>query len=141
MTIQNGATMARPTDPMEIDETAPVILSVGRLERYKGHHRVIEAFPLVLRSIPGARLRIVGVGTYEDELRRRAAATGLNGKIEIGAIDPVDREGMARAVAGASAVALISEYEANPLAVMEALALERRVLVADTSGLSEIASP
>ena len=42
-------------------------------------------------------------------------------------------------MAGASAVALLSEYEANPVAVMEALSLGRRVLVADTSGLSEIA--
>ena len=42
-------------------------------------------------------------------------------------------------LAGASAVALLSEYEANPVAVMEALALRRRVLVADTSGLSELA--
>ena len=139
VTIQNGAAMARPSSPVHVDDAAPVILSVGRLERYKGHHRLIEAMPLVLRTIPGAKLRIVGVGPYEDELRRQAAATGLNGRIEIGSIDPVDREGMSRALAGASAVALLSEYEANPVAVMEALALERRVLVADTSGLSEIA--
>jgi glycosyltransferase involved in cell wall biosynthesis len=116
-----------------------VILSVGRLVRYKGHHRLIEALPRVLREIPGASLRIVGVGEYEDELRRQAAATGLNGKIQIGSIDPIDRDGMSRAIAGASAVALLSEYEANPVSIMEALALERRVLVADTSGLSEIA--
>ena len=82
---------------------------------------------------------IVGVGQYEAELRRMAAATGLNGRIPIGIIDPVDRAGMSRTMASASAVALISEYEANPVAVMEALALRRRVLVADTSGLSELA--
>ena len=33
----------------------------------------------------------------------------------------------------------MSDYEANPVAVMEALALGRKVLVADTSGLSELA--
>ncbi len=34
----------------------------------------------------------------------------------------------------------MSDYEANPVAVMEALALGRKVVVADTSGLSELAS-
>ena len=35
-------------------------------------------------------------------------------------------------------VALMSEYEANPVALMEALALGRKIVVADTSGLTEI---
>ena len=138
-TIQNGAAMAQPAEPVALDPERPVILSVGRLERYKGHHRLIEALPLVLAHIPGAQLHIVGAGQYEAELRRLAAASGLGSTIEIGSIDPLDRAGMSRTLAGASAVALLSEYEANPVAVMEALALRRRVLVADTSGLSELA--
>ncbi len=138
-TILNGASMAPPDEPVAIDPTAPLILSVGRLESYKGHQRLIAALPHVLASEPGARLWIVGFGPYADELRRQADATGLGDRIEIGSIDPLDRQGMARAMSGASVVALLSEYEANPVAVMEALALRRRVLVADTSGLSEIA--
>src|SRR5260370_9794450 len=39
----------------------------------------------------------------------------------------------------ASLVALLSGYEAHPVAVMEALALQRPVLVADTSGLRDLA--
>ena len=34
----------------------------------------------------------------------------------------------------------MSDYEANPVAVMEALALGRKVVVTDTSGLWELAS-
>ncbi len=139
VTIRNGAAMAPPSKPVRIDPQKPLILSVGRLERYKGHHVLIDALPFVLREVPGARLQIVGAGQYEPELRARAAASGLDDRIVIGSIDPVDREGMARTVASASVVALLSEYEANPVAVMEALALGRRVLVADTSGLSELA--
>jgi glycosyltransferase involved in cell wall biosynthesis len=139
VTIRNGAAMAAPTQPVAMDDERPLILSVGRLERYKGHHLLIDALPHVLRERPEARLRIVGAGPYEAELRARAAASPASERIEIGSIDPVDREGMARALAGASAVALLSEYEANPVAVMEALALARRVLVADTSGMSELA--
>jgi glycosyltransferase involved in cell wall biosynthesis len=43
-------------------------------------------------------------------------------------------------VQSSDVVALMSDYEANPVAVMEALALGRKVVVADTSGLSELAS-
>jgi glycosyltransferase involved in cell wall biosynthesis len=138
-TIANGADMPVP-GPVHIDEAEPLIVSAGRLEQYKGHHRLIEALPLLLRVVPGARLRIIGAGQYEAELRRLAGESSAADRIEIGSIDPVDRSGMATALASASLVALLSEYEANPVAVMEALSLGRRVLVADTSGLSELAT-
>jgi len=139
-TIQNGAAMAWPESGDTSDDAAPLILSVGRLERYKGHHRLIEALPTILRARPTARLRIVGAGPYDADLRRLAAASPVSDRIEIGSIDPSDRGGMAAVLASASLVCLLSEYEANPVAVMEALALRRRVLVADTSGLSELAT-
>lgn len=139
VTIQNGATMKWPNSGDTSDDSAPVIMSVGRLERYKGQHRLIEAFPLVLKQLPKASLRIVGAGPYEADLRAMAAASPAHDKIEIGSIDPSDRDGMARTLASASLVCLFSEYEANPVAVMEALSLNRRVLVADTSGMSEVA--
>lgn len=140
VTIPNGAAFSEPPDPVETDEQRPMILSVGRLERYKGHHLLIAALPALLKTVPGARLRILGTGQYEAELRRLAGESSARDRIEIGSVDPVDRRGMATALMSASLVALLSEYEANPVAVMEALALGRRVLVADTSGLSELAA-
>lgn len=138
VTIANGADMP-VAEAVQIDEARPLIVSAGRLERYKGHHRLIEALPFLLRDVPGARLRIIGAGLYETELRRMASESVAADRIEIGSIDPVNRQEMANALASASLVVLLSEYEANPVAVMEALALGRRVLVADTSGLSELA--
>ena len=139
VTIRNGAAMEPPSLPVAVDPDKPVILSVGRLERFKGHHRLIEALPELLRLVPGARVRIIGAGPYETELRRMAAASPAADRIEIGSIDPSARDEMSRAIAGASLVTLLSEYEANPVAVMEALALGRRVLVAETSGMTELA--
>jgi glycosyltransferase involved in cell wall biosynthesis len=140
VTIPNGAAFKERPDPVEIDEERPLILSVGRLERYKGHHFLIAAMPALLKTVPGARLKILGTGQHEAELRRLADESSARDRIEIGSVDPVDRKGMATALMSASLVALLSEYEANPVAVMEALALGRRVLVADTSGLSELAT-
>ena len=53
---------------------------------------------------------------------------------------PTQRGGLGALLRSSDVVALLSDYEANPVAVMEALALGRKVVVADTSGLSELAS-
>lgn len=116
-----------------------VIVSVGRLERYKGHQRVIEAMPAVVRILPECKLRIIGSGPYEPELVALVARLGLGESVTIGAIPPADRLAMARALAESSLMVLMSEFETHPLAVIEALALGRPALVADTSGLHEIA--
>jgi glycosyltransferase involved in cell wall biosynthesis len=47
---------------------------------------------------------------------------------------------MADLLASAALFVLFSEYEAHPVAVMEALSLRRPVLVSDTSGLRELAA-
>ena len=136
--IPNGSQLPK-IEPVTLDSKNPMILSVGRLERYKGHHRIIEAFPKILESQPAARLRILGQGPYESELRQMARDFGIADRTEIGAVSPTDRQGMASVLAEATVVTLLSEYEAHPIAVMEALSLKRPVLVADTSGLSELA--
>jgi glycogen synthase len=117
----------------------PLVISAGRLERYKGHHRVLAALPLLRKSWPDARLLILGAGPYEAALRAQAQSLGVADAVEIRAIPPADRAGMAETLGQAAVVTLLSEYEAHPVAVMEAVAMRRPVLVADTSGLSELA--
>ena len=116
-----------------------LIASIGRLEHYKGHQRVLAAFPLVLAKRPDARLSIAGTGPYEGELRAQAAALGIEDHVEIRAIPPNQRDKMAEEISSAALVVLMSEYETQPLAVLEAVSLGRPVLVADTSGMTELA--
>lgn len=115
------------------------LVSVGRLERYKGHQRAIEAMPHVLARCPGARLRIVGKGPYEPELRSLVGGLGLNEYVTIGVVPAEDRAAMVRVLAEATLVLLLSDYEAHPISVMEALSVGRPVLVTYTSGLAELA--
>jgi len=117
----------------------PLIVSIGRLERYKGHQRVLSALPHVQAEYPGARLLILGAGPYKTELEQLAKRLRVEESTEIRMIDPADRKAMAATVREADVVALLSEYEAHPIAAMEALALQRPVLVSDTSGLKELA--
>ena len=138
MVIPNGSNLPR-LDNLPPPTDGTLILSVGRLEKYKGHQRIIEAFPQILTKRPDAHLRVLGVGPYETELRDLVAKLNLTERVQVGAVAITDRQGMASVMSQASLITLLSDYEANPLAVMEALSLKRPVLVTATSGLQELA--
>lgn len=116
-----------------------VITSVGRLEKYKGHHRILASLPMISESVDDVRLVILGEGPYEGELRRQAQALGIADRVEYRSVPFGDRQAMAVALMNAALVVLLSEFETQPLAILEAAALGRPALVADTSGLSELA--
>jgi glycosyltransferase involved in cell wall biosynthesis len=84
-------------------------------------------------------LLILGSGPYEAELVQQAERLGVANRVEIRAIPSRDRAQMAELLSCASLVLLLSERESHPVAVIEALALGRPALVADTSGLHELA--
>lgn len=116
-----------------------IIASVGRLEHYKGHHRVIAAMREILAQEPDVELRVVGSGPYRPKLERLAARLGVADRVDIGSIPPADRAAMAAALSTYSLFVLMSDFETHPLAVLEAVALGRPALVSDTSGLHELA--
>lgn len=134
--VRNGSSMPRPRTRRS--GGTPLVVSVGRLERYKGHHRLVGAWPALLERIPAARLRILGTGPEEGPLRAAMAAAGLDGAVRVNHIPASDRQAMADALGEASLVVLLSDYEAHPIAVMEALAVGTPVMVSRTSGLAEL---
>jgi glycosyltransferase involved in cell wall biosynthesis len=138
--IRNGAEPLPVDDSPRVASGSPLISSVGRLERYKGHHRLVAAMPALLEMAPDARLAIVGRGTYERRLRRLVTRLGVEQAVMFTSFDTTERAALGGLVRSSDVVALLSDYEANPVALMEALALGRKVVVADTSGLTELAS-
>jgi glycosyltransferase involved in cell wall biosynthesis len=136
--IRNGGTLPPPSA-----ETAVVpgrIISTGRLVRYKGHHRLIEALPYVQRHVPEAHVLILGSGSYEGKLRELAHYLGVLDRVIITHLPPEDRAAMSRALAESSVVAALSEYEAHPVAVMEALSAGRPVVGYNIAGIGELVS-
>ncbi len=136
--IRNGGTL--PSAPAGVTAVSGRIVSSGRLERYKGHHRVIEALPHVMRTVPDAHLHVLGSGPYEANLRELARLLGVVNRVTITHLPPADRVGMAKALAESSVVAALSDYEAHPVAIMEALSVGRPVVGYDIAGIGELVS-
>ena len=100
---------------------------------------MITALPKIREQRQDARLLILGAGPYASSLRKLAHKAGVAEHVEIRAIPAGDRQAMAETLFQASLVTLMSEYEAHPVAVMEALSLQRPVLGIHTAGQRELA--
>lgn len=73
----------------------PIALIVGRMcspERYKGHDAVLNAWPLLRKVVPDARLSIIGTGNDEARLKHRVKAEGLVGIEFRGPLSDSDRD-------------------------------------------------
>jgi len=136
--IPNGADLPRSVNKLTQKYDGTLIASVGRLERYKGHQRIIAALPAIIKEKPDVQLWVAGSGPYESTLYDLAKKLGVEDHVRIQAIPPGDRERMAQELERASLVVLLSEYETQPISILEALALGCPALVANTSGLGEL---
>ncbi len=78
-----------------------------------------------------------GAVPEEAALREQARRLGVDSRVEIGAVS--DRQQMADRLAGASLAVMLSSFETQPLAALEAASLGVPLLVARNSGLAELA--
>ena len=135
--IPNGADLpSTEGETTEVDHN--LVVSLGRLEKYKGHQHVVAALPLLAERYPQIRLRIIGSGPFEGQLRETAKRLMVDGRVQIGPIPSNDRRGMAKQLAEAGVVVLLSEYEAHAIAAIEPIALGRPVVVTNSTGLHDL---
>jgi poly(glycerol-phosphate) alpha-glucosyltransferase len=117
------------------------LLSLSRLHPKKGIDRLIEGLAGVARRLPGLAVVVAGhdAGTgYGETLRRRAAELGVSDRCHfIGERSGRDK---AHVLLGADAFALISHSEGLPVAVLEALASGRAVIISRSCNLPEVAA-
>lgn len=134
--VPNGG--ALPHLAQDVSPVRGRIVSSGRLEHYKGHHRVIEALPLVRARIPEAELVILGSGAFEGELRDLAMRLGVADAVAIRHLPPTERGAMARELGAAGVMAALSSYEAHPVGIMEAVTLGLPVVALDVAGTGDL---
>ena len=138
--IPNGVDLVANPPASEADRTTararfglppdtPLVVCIARLHRQKGQHRLLDAWPLVRREVPGARLVLVGDGPDAAGLRARA----VDGVELVGASSEVRQW-----FAAADVVAAPSTWEGMSLSVLEAMAAARPVVATDVPGMREL---
>lgn len=105
-----------PAEPAILENK--VILSVGRIDFLKGYDLLLEVFERFLQKKGNWKLRIVGEGPFENELRRKIANSGWEKRIEI--VSPTDA--IIKEYLNASVLVTTSRSEGFPMVLLEAKA-------------------
>lgn len=112
-----------------------LVLNVGRLVSEKDQATLIEAFRLVARAVPNARLVIAGEGPLRPALQDRIVQGGLATLATLAGA----RSDIPDLLRAADVFALSSRIEGMPLAVGEALATGLPVVATAAAGVAELA--
>lgn len=114
----------------------PLLVSVGHLIERKGHHLVIEALALLLRSYPDAQLVIIGEGEERGRLERQIDRLGLGARVRLaGALPQAE---LPRWYAAADALVLASSREGWANVLLEAMACGTPVVATRIWGTPEV---
>ncbi len=143
VTIPNGLDIGPGGDPPPASDIerkigagsgGPVVGTVARLHRQKGIGHLLRAAPKIFAAVPGARIVVVGEGPLGRELRRRAAAPGLEGRfVFLG-----ENEDARRLISLFDIFVLPSLWEGLPFVLVEAAALGKPIVATAVDGVPEI---
>jgi glycosyltransferase involved in cell wall biosynthesis len=115
--------------------TAPSLVYVGRIKRYKAVDHAIRALALVRRRMPETTLTIVGDGDGLDALRRLTSELALDGAVRFAGFLP--HEEKIRLLQSAHVVVNPSVKEGWGLTNVEANACGTVCVAADSPGLRD----
>jgi 1,2-diacylglycerol 3-alpha-glucosyltransferase len=112
-----------------------VVVSLGRLAPEKRPELVLDAFERIVGKDGRAGLLVIGGGPSEDELRERAAASSLAGRVALTGQVP-RTEALAR-LAGGDLFLFVSRTETQGLVLAEALAAGLPAVAVDGPGVRD----
>jgi glycosyltransferase involved in cell wall biosynthesis len=124
------------TNVAETLRSQPVVLVAGRLHRAKGPDIGLAAFAGVSRSLPAARLVLVGGGPMEAHLHTEVSRLGLEGRVHFWGT--VDHEQVIALMKESDLLLVPSRWEGLTAVVLEAFAAGLPVVATRVGGVPEI---
>lgn len=122
--------------PARIAPTEPVMIYMGRVSYEKSIDKALEAFALVLKRKPEAKLLIAGDGPERKKLQ--ALAEGLNINKSIEWLGMLHGQELVKALQRATLFITASKSENMPVSVIEAMAAGLPVVGVNALGMPEI---
>jgi glycosyltransferase involved in cell wall biosynthesis len=114
--IPNGVSTDRFDNIDTIDRARPYLLTVGRLEEYKGVQHIIRA----MRLLSSYDLLVVGSGQHQTRLKEIAIEQGVSDRVSF--LGYIDDDDLAKLYVNAEVYLSMSETEAYGMTIAEALA-------------------
>ena len=106
------------------------LLCVGRLEEVKAFHYAIEGFAGIAKKFPNLRLKIVGKGSLENDLRQKAIDHNVEARVDFVGF----QKDVIQYYLYAKATILTSLYEGYPNVLLESLAMNTPVIAFNCPG-------
>lgn len=135
--IPNGVNIThfRPdTVASQVAGQDQTVVCVSRLSHEKGIEVLLQAWHLIQKQMPQAKLIIVGIGPLQDQLKHIAHALDITGSVEFAGLQ---HDVPAQFHRGSLAV-LPSHWEGMPNALLEAMACGRACVATRVSGSEDI---
>ncbi|MEQ9620234.1 MAG: glycosyltransferase [Deltaproteobacteria bacterium] len=117
-------------DLLKKNKHMPIVLTVARLDKQKGHEYLLEAASMV----PDAVFVLVGDGPERERLETYVNETSLDDRV----VFLGHRQDIREILSGCDLFVLPSLYEGLPLSILEAMAAGRPVIASDINGTDEI---
>jgi glycosyltransferase involved in cell wall biosynthesis len=114
--------------------TDVLFVCVAGLRAQKNPALLLEAFCRGAASDPRAHLLFVGGGALKSELERQIGASGLQERVHLLGL----RSDIPEVLNAADVFVLSSDYEGNPLAVLEAMAAGKPIISTAVGGVPEL---
>jgi glycosyltransferase involved in cell wall biosynthesis len=115
-------------------DTDVLFVCVARFSPQKNHALLLKAFAQGPASDPNAHLVLVGDGVLREQLQKQAKDLGLPGQIHFLGL----RSDIADVLGAMDVFALSSDWEGNPLSVMEAMASGLPILSTAVGGVPDL---
>jgi glycosyltransferase involved in cell wall biosynthesis len=111
-----------------------LFVCVARFAPQKNHALLLEAFSRGLAGDPRAHLVLIGDGVFREQLTEHAKNLGLGSKVHFLGV----RTDIADALNAMDVFVLSSDWEGNPLSVMEAMASGLPVISTAVGGVPDL---
>lgn len=117
--------------PTQLSDGPIEIVWIGRFESQKDPLLALEVSVELWKRNQNHRLKLIGSGSLERDLRRKIDALGLAERVEV--LDPVESIILSRILQESDVCLMTSHYEGSPTVLIEALSCGTKPVITDGS--------